>query len=50
MSLVLWYSTVAFQCRKVWKVIHNSRGLFSFAAKRFLACVNIDAAVGGFAG
>ena len=32
MSLVLWYSVVAFQCRNVWKVIFFSLGLFSLVA------------------
>lgn len=32
MSFVLWYSVVAFQCRKVWKVILFSRGFFSLVA------------------
>ena len=32
MSLVLWYSIVAFQCLNVWKCICSSLGLFSFLA------------------
>ena len=32
MSLVLWYSVVAFQCLNVWKCICLSLGLFSFTA------------------
>jgi len=32
MSLVLWYSVVAFQCRKVWKCICFSLGLLSLVA------------------
>jgi len=32
MSLVLWYSVVPFQCRKVWKWICFSLGLLSFLA------------------
>jgi len=34
MSLVLWYSIVPFQCRKVCKRIWSSLGLFSFLAVR----------------
>ena len=36
MSLVLWYSIVAFQCLNVWKCILFRRGLFSFLAVRLL--------------
>jgi len=32
MSLVLWYSVVAFQCLNVWKCICLSLGFWSFAA------------------
>lgn len=32
MSLVLWYSIVPFQCRKVWKDICLSFGLLSLIA------------------
>jgi len=35
MSLVLWYSIVPFQWRKVWNVIFLSLGLFSLAAILF---------------
>lgn len=38
MSFVLWYSVVAFQCRKVWNVIFVSLGLLSLWA-RSLRCV-----------
>jgi len=50
MSSVLWYSTVAFQCRKVGKVTRSNRGLFSFLAKRFFASVNVAAAEETFVG
>ena len=32
MSFVMWYSIVAFQCRKVWKCICFSLGLLSLVA------------------
>ena len=35
MSLVLWYSVVPFQCRKVWKVILCSLGFAILVAVRF---------------
>jgi len=41
MSLVLWYSIVAFQCRKVWKDIFSILGFCSFWLAIFLCCVNI---------
>ena len=41
MSLVLWYSVVAFQCRKVCRCIALSRGLFSFIAVLFLSDVKV---------
>ena len=34
---------VAFQCRKVWKVIRSSRGLLSFLPRRFFASVKVAA-------
>ncbi len=37
MSFVLWYSIVAFQCLKVWRVIFKSLGLLSFTANFFLS-------------
>lgn len=36
MSLVLWYSVVAFQCLNVWNVMCISLGLLSFSAIHFL--------------
>ena len=41
MSLVLWYSIVAFQCRKVWKDIFCILGFCSFWAVAF-RCVSND--------
>jgi len=45
MSFVLWYSIVAFQRRKVWNVIHASRGFLVLAAKSFLLLSKILAVV-----
>ncbi len=38
MSLVLWYSVVPFQCRKVWKVILCSLRFTILIAVRFRIC------------
>jgi len=40
--LVLWYSIVALQCLKVWKVMRISLGFPSFLAARFLDAKNAD--------
>ena len=39
MSLVWWYSIVAFQCRRVWNVMFSIRGFCSFCEASFLCCV-----------
>ena len=41
MSLVLWYSIVAFQCLRVWKWISLSRGLLILLAIRFFSAVKV---------
>ena len=40
-SLVLWYSIVAFQCRKVWKVIFFILGFWSFVAVLSRSCSKV---------
>ena len=40
MSLVLWYSMVAFQCLKVWKWIWSNLGFWSFRLKLALCFWN----------
>ena len=42
MSLVLWYSIVAFQCRKVWKCICFSLGLFSLVVVLLRSASNVE--------
>ena len=42
MSLVLWYSIVAFQCRKVWKWIFLSLGLLSLRAVLLRSASKVD--------
>ena len=41
MSLVLWYSIVAFQCRKVWKCIFNSFLSPVFSTVLFRSSTNV---------
>ena len=41
MSLVLLYSVVAFQCRKVWNVIFLNLGFFSLVVIRARYLLNV---------
>ena len=41
MSLVLWYSMVAFQCLMMWKLIFSNRGFCSLCASLFLVCIYV---------